>query len=294
MKKLMIASALVAFCGAVMADGGIESQNVVGYLTAESNVQAAKNYLIGTQFESAGSAAADVFLDDLLNLSSTLTPGTWTDGDLTLGNAPKVMMWTGDGYEYAYYISNATYDEYYKGEFVDYKEYENNPCWANADGIALKPYDVKLGLSNGFWFRSPTTSGTLIINGQVTVSESVSMDIANAKNSLVSSPFPKTLKFSNVKLTGQTAGVWTDGDLTLGGAPKMMMWTGDGYEYAYYINNATYDEYYKGEFVDYKEYENNPCWANADGIALDPYDVTIDAGKGFWVRGNGTGKVTFD
>ena len=46
--------------------------------------------------------------------------------------------------------------------------------------------------------------------------------------------------------------------------------------------------------MDYAEYENNPCWANADGIALDPYDVTIDAGKGFWVRGNGTGKVTFD
>ena len=219
-----------------MADGGISSQNVVGYLTAETNVQAARNYLIGTQFESAGSATSDVFLDDLLNLSSTITPGTWTDGDLTLGNAPKVMILNGSAYEYYYYIDNATYDEYYKGEYVDYAEYEHNPCWATADGIALKPYDVKMGLANGFWFRSPTTSGSLIINGQVTVSESVSMDIANAKNSLVSSPFPKTLKFANIKLTGQTVGTWTDGDLTLGGAPKIMVLNGSAYEYYYYIN----------------------------------------------------------
>ena len=286
----MIATA--ALCAAVGASA-LESANTVGYVNVQT-VEAAKNYIIGTQFESIGDTANQVFLDDLLTLSSTLTPGTWTDGDLTLGNAPKVMIFNGVGYDYYYYIDNATYDEYYKGEFVDYAEYPNNPCWATAEGIALKPYDVKMSLANGFWFRSPTTAGSLTINGQVTVAESVSVDIANAKNALVSSPFPITLKFSKITVTGQTVGTWTDGDLTLGGAPKLMIFNGVGYDYYYYIDNATYDEYYKGDFVDYAEYENNPCWATAEGIALDPYDVTIDAGKGFWARGNATGKLTFE
>ena len=155
MKKLMFAG-IAALCATVVADS-IESQNVVGYLTAETNVQAARNYLIGTQFETAGDAANEVFLDDLLNLSSTITPGTWTDGDFTLGNAPVVMLFNGIGYEYYYYIDNATYDEYYKGEFVDYKEYENNPCWATGDGIALDPYDVTIDAGKGFWVRGNGT-----------------------------------------------------------------------------------------------------------------------------------------
>ena len=72
-----------------------------------------------------------------------------------------------------------------------------------------------------------------------------------------------------------------------------MFYTNGGYDYYYYIDNATYDEYYNEQFVDYAEYEHNPCWATAEGIALDPYNVTIDAGKGFWARGNAAGRLTF-
>ena len=201
MKKIVIGLAAMTAIGAF----AVESANTVGYVNAQT-VEAAKNYIIGTQFETIGDLANQVFLDDLITLSSSIRPGTWSDGDLTLGNAPKVMFYNNGGYDYYYYIDNATYDEYYNEQYVDYAEYENNPCWATAEGIALKPYNTKVGLAEGFWFRSPVDAGSVTINGQVTVSDSISVDIANAKNSLVSSPFPKALKFSDRTVTGQTAG----------------------------------------------------------------------------------------
>ena len=97
-------------------------------------------------------------------------------------------------------------------------------------------------------------------------------------------PFPTALDYANLTFNGEiTPGEWADGDLTLGNAPKMMLSSGDGYEYFYYISNATDSD---DEEVGYD------CWADPDGYILDP-EAKIAIGTGFWLRVYKQGQAVF-
>ena len=76
MKKLMMAAALAAFCGAVQADG-ITSANTVGY--SGQSVVAGQWYMVGVQFADVSSAMETVDLNTLI--TTTCTPGEIGDGE---------------------------------------------------------------------------------------------------------------------------------------------------------------------------------------------------------------------
>ena len=87
MKKLMIATAVVAFCGAVLADG-ITSANTVGYTSKA--VTAGRYYLIGTQFDETGTTTAGrIDMNDLIKLSADITPGLYDNDFIT---APQIQL----------------------------------------------------------------------------------------------------------------------------------------------------------------------------------------------------------
>ena len=100
MKKVMFGLAAAA----AIAAFGIESANTVGYTSKD--VTAGKYYLIGAQFDKAGTdSAGSVDMNDLIKLSSSLTAGTFADDFAT---APKISVLNASatGYISYYYISD--------------------------------------------------------------------------------------------------------------------------------------------------------------------------------------------
>ena len=105
MKKLMFVAA-AAIAGSAFC---IESANTVGYTAKE--VTAGKFYLIGTQFDKAGTTSAGtVNMNDLIKLSSDIEAGLYDDDFAT---APKISVLNaaGTGYNNYFYISDGTYDD---------------------------------------------------------------------------------------------------------------------------------------------------------------------------------------
>ena len=144
MKKLMMAAALAAFCGAVQADG-ITSANTVGYTSQE--VKAGQFYMVGVQFADV-SAKADVANFNNF-FATTCAPGVYGDGsDGTVGNAPQIQVLnaSGIGYTMYYYISDA-YD-------ADDNPVEGN-CWADDRGYIVSGTQIPVG--QAFWVKSEST-----------------------------------------------------------------------------------------------------------------------------------------
>ena len=142
MKKLMIATALAAFCGAVMADGEITSANTVGYSTQD--VAGGKLYCIGLQFGDVGVTG------DLASIAKLGTSGI-TAGvyDTMETDAPCIMIYNGVGYDCYYYISDA-YDA------------DGNPVTAWANGLGDAGTGDIAAVGEAFWVRS-SSEGTLTI-----------------------------------------------------------------------------------------------------------------------------------
>ena len=255
----------------------MESQNIVGYNTG--SYTANKNYIIGTQFTACGASSDEVAFDEFVKPTAV---GEWGDGeDDTMGNAPKLMVWTGGGYKYYYYISDATYDEDQEYEPVGHN------CWADRDGIILSD-DAKQNIGDGCWVRMQGANSGMTFNGQVDDSSTYSISVEANKNKIVSNPYPVTLDYAKLTVAnGMGVGEWGDGeDDTMGNAPKLMVWTGGGYRYFYYISDATYDEDQEYEPVGHN------CWADRDGIILKAADQ-IAVGAGFWVRSPTAGDLVF-
>ena len=141
MKKLMMAAALAAFCGAVQADG-ITSANTVGYTSQE--VKAGQFYMVGVQF-------ADVKATDTVDLNTLLStpcaPGEIGDNeDETWGNAPMIQVLDADGTGYAFY--------YYISDADDGSDTWDKTGWADDQGLLVT--GTQVGVGQAFWVKSAT------------------------------------------------------------------------------------------------------------------------------------------
>ena len=251
---------------------------VVGY--TGSSYAANKNFIVGAQFEKVG-ANSTVSFDDLLKPTQV---GEWGDGeDDSMGNAPMIMNYVNGGYDYYYYISDATYDEDQDYEPVGYD------CWADRDGIILKASKLQT-IGNGFWIRMQDEGsvGDATFSGQVSERASVSTSVTAGKNKIVINPFPTVLDWDKLSFSDTiTPGAWGDGeDDTMGDAPMIMNYINGGYDYYYYISDATYDEDQDYEPIGYD------CWADRDGIIMKD-SKRISVGGGFWLRTEKNGEAIF-
>ena len=265
MKKLMIATAIAAFCGAVLADG-IASANVVGYTSKA--VTAGKFYMIGTQFDKAGTTTAGrIDMNDLIQLSSDLTPGLFEDDFAT---APQIQVLSAaGGYNKYYYISDGTDD---KDDELGYA------AWCDDYGYELTDA-AKLELGKGFWFISPVASGTITTAGQVSELASKTLSFPANKFTILSNPYPKAVSLQSVT-TSATPGLFEDDFAT---APQIQVLSAvGGYNKYYYISDGTDD---KDDELGYN------AWCDDYGYELS--GTQIDAGAAFWITAPTAGTVTF-
>ena len=270
MKKLMMAAALAAFCGAVQADG-ITSANTVGYSGATIN--AGQWYMVGVQFADVASATEVANFNSFI--STTCTPGEYGDGsDLTFGNAPmiQVLKTNGKNYDYFYYISDADDGE---GNYTA-------TAWVDAEGFNLTSAAAQ-ALSKGFWFKSHT-AGTFTCAGQVSALASFERNIPGGQFEIVANPYPVALSLNAPTTSGFTPGEYGDGsDLTFGNAPMIQVLKANGknYDYFYYISDADDGN---GNYTATE-------WVDAEGFNLTGTQVGV--GQAFWIKSATAGKFTF-
>ena len=128
--------------GAAFADTEIASANVVGYYNEEA--PQAKFMLGAASLETIGGGIK-------LSSFTGLTPVAidWEGDYMAFQNlAPQLQIWNGSNYDFAYYVSNAWFDN--GTEDGDYKE-----GWADDDGVLRENYSIPVGY--GFWIKA--TSG---------------------------------------------------------------------------------------------------------------------------------------
>ena len=176
-------------------------------------------------------------------------------------SAAQIQYWTGSGYAYFYYISDAT------GQSGD--------CWASGKSLATR----KIPVGAGFWFKTPETissGATASFAGAVISSDAAKdIDVGGTQWVMVSNPFPVPLTGNMITTSGLVASTFAKRTTD---APQMQVWTGAGYKYYYYISDAT------GQTED--------CWAS--GKTRVTTAVLADVGQAFWVKSSTAGKLSFN
>ena len=259
----MFAAAIAA---AFAATAEIESANTVGYTSKD--VTAGKFYLIGAQFDKAGTTSAgSVDMNDLIKLSSTIEAGTFADDFVT---APKIsVLNAAGGYANYFYISDGTDDN------DDDLGYD---CWCDDYGYELTD-SAKLALGKGFWFSSPSTSGTITTVGQVSEIASVTLSFPADKFMILCNPYPVAVPLQSLT-TSATPGAFADDFAT---APKIsVLNAAGGYANYFYISDGTDDN---DDDLGFN------AWCDDYGYELS--GTQIDAGAAFWISAPAAGSVTF-
>ena len=262
MKKIMFTAAVAAGLAAF----GIESANTVGYTSKD--VTAGKFYLIGTQFDKAGSdSAGSIDMNDLIKLSSSIKAGLYDDDFAT---APKIsVLNAAGGYTSYYYISDGTDDN------DDELGYD---CWCDGGGYELDD-SAKLTLGKGFWFTSPDANGTITTVGQVSELASATLEFPADKFMIFCNPYPVAVALQSLT-TSATPGLYDDDFAT---APKIsILNAAGGYTSYYYISDGTDDN---DDELGYN------AWCDGGGYELE--GSQIDAGAAFWITAPVAGSVTF-
>ena len=252
---------IVSHGGAVLADG-ITSANTVGYTSKA--VTAGQFYLIGTQFDKAGTATAGrIDMNDLIQLSSDITPGLYDNDFIT---APQIQVQkAAGGYTRYYYISDGTDDN---DDELGYS------AWCDKDGYELTE-EMKLELGKGFWFYSPVASGTITTAGQVHDSVSKTISFAAGQFTILANPYPTAVSLQSLT-TSATPGLYDDDFAT---APQIQVQkAAGGYTRYYYISDGT-DE--NDDELGYN------AWCDKDGYELE--GAQIEAGAAFWIYAPSTG-----
>ncbi len=263
MKKVMFGLAAAA----AIAAFGIESANTVGYTSKD--VTAGKYYLIGAQFDKAGTTTAGrVDMNDLIKLSETLTPGLFED-DFETAPQIQVQKATG-GYNKYYYISDGT-DE--NDDELGYA------AWCDDYGYELTD-TAKLELGKGFWFYSPTTGGSITTVGQVSEAASTMLSFTAGKYTILCNPYPTAVSLQSLT-TSATPGLFEDDFET---APQIQVQkAAGGYNKFYYISDGTDDN---------DDELGVNAWCDDYGYELD--GAQIEAGAAFWIYSPTTsGTITF-
>ena len=270
MKKLMMAAALAAFCGAVQADG-ISSANTVGYSGATINAD--QWYLVGVQFADVGSALETADFNSLL--STTCTPGEYGDGsDLTFGNAPMIQVLKPNGLTYSFYYLISDADDG-NGNYTA-------TAWVDAEGFNLTSADLQT-LSKGFWFKSHT-AGTLNCAGQVSALSSFERNVPGGQFEIVANPYPVALSLNAPAISGFTPGEYGDGsDLSFGNAPMIQVLNANGLTYSFYYLISDADDG-NGNYT-------ATAWVDAEGFNITGTQVGV--GAAFWIKSATAGKFTF-
>ncbi len=267
MKKLVTAACALA-AGMAMATG-VESANTVGYTTQA--ITADQWYMVGIQFKNVGSGTAAISVNDLIQLSG-VTACRWSQRRT---KAPQIQYYNGSGYDFFYYVSDASLPP------PDDEEDVGEDCWADGGFLAT---DAK-ALGEGFWITFPADSvganASFAVKGEVKEAQPTTVNFTADTWKIISNPFPVATDLSKVITSGVTACKWSKRRTD---AAQIQYYNGSGYDFFYYVNDASLPP------PDDEEDVGHDCWADGGFIATGD---RIPAGAAFWIKSPQNGSLTF-
>ena len=257
MKKCMLGVAAAMAFSAVCVAEGLESANIVGYVTSPK-IAANKVSLGTTPFSATGSDM--VKIQDMVVPSVAAVP--YKDRST---KALQLQVWNGTGYDVYFYLSDAYIEE------TD----EEVTGWANGKGDYTF---AEIAPGTGYWYKYPTAESTYTLPGQVLSAASVTKNVYASKLNLVGNPYPMALNLNNLK-TSVPAATYRD---RVSKAVQLQVWNGTGYDVCFYLSDAYIED------TD----EEVTGWANGKGDFVSALNVDVTAG--LWVKSpNGDGTITF-
>ena len=274
MKKTMLSAAVMAATVAM----AIESQNVVGYTAQQT--PANTFMLCSTPFEAVGGEGVDL---NKVYSGISAVDIDWELEEYTefCNRAPQMQIWNGTGYDFAYYVSNAWFDNGTEdGAFAE--------GWCDGSGmlyVGANSYVVTPGYS--FWVRyTLDDEKNLLASGQVKSEASTSVECTEpSRFMLLGNPYAVATKLNDDKVLTVSGLTAVDIDWELeeytefcNRAPQMQIWNGTGYDFAYFVSNAWYDNGTEdGAFAQ--------GWCDGSGMLLvGDAEYSIGMGYGFWVK----------
>ena len=241
--------------GAVMADGAIESANVVGY----TQVPVTKSYsILAVNFQNT--AGGELAIKDAFPYTSGMTTG----GSSSAADSIQVMQ--DDGTYVNYYISNGKYGK------ASYPATENK--WVKVGAVSAETTDT---IKNGkaFWYVSKAflddanaTPYNILVAGQVMAAAADTKEIAQTYM-LVGNPYPIEIPLNDGVVV--TRGLTTGGSSSA--ADSLQIMQEDGTYANYYMSNGKYGK------ASYPATENK--WVKV-GAVSEPTTDKFPIGRGGW------------
>ena len=184
--------------------------------------------------------------------------------------AAQLQIWNGSSYDFAYYVSNAWYDN--GTEEGAYKE-----GWCDGDGLLRTDYEFTPG--GAYWVKNVPDSKSLTVAGAIKSAAYVSFSCPN-KFMLAGNAYPVAITLNTgTEMTSEditpVAIDWDDPTAFYTTATQMQIWNGSTYDFAYYVSNAWFDN--GTEEGDYTE-----GWCDGDGLLRVGYSIPV--GNGFWIK----------
>ncbi len=205
-----------------MADGAIESANVVGY----TQIPVTKAYsILAVNFQNT--SGTDIAIKDAFPYVEGMTTG----GGLSAADSLQVMA--DDGTYVNYYISNGKYGK------ASYPATENK--WVKVGAVSAETTDT-LKSGKAFWYVSRAfandanaTPYNILVAGQVMAAAADTKEIAQ-NYMLVGNPYPIEIPLNDGVVV--TTGLTTGGGLSA--ADSLQIMQEDGTYVNYYMSNGMY------------------------------------------------------
>ena len=185
-------------CGAVVADGGIESQNVVGYNTVPSIGQA-QYVALGVQFENCNGGAIPV--KDLVSVADI-------QGGSTIGASDQIWRWN---------TASAAWTKYF------YYSSRGVKRWVVSTDTTKETTDTVPAGETVFFLRSGNTT-SLTLSGAVKAMEGASsVTVSQAQLAFMSNPWPVPVSIASFN-SNYAEGSTPQGGPSIGASDQIWRW----------------------------------------------------------------------
>jgi hypothetical protein len=244
MKKIMMATALAAFCGAVMADGAIESQNIVGYCTTNSG--SALYPSGGMCFVTSGSSDGTFRLGDI-KMAGSVWGSDWLNFINPLTSAVDSTK------NVTYYSEAEAIADGLTADDAEWEDFDENP-----------KDDITYPIGTAFLCNFLNTGITITYAGEVYTGSST-IDCSGKPYSFMANIYPGDLTVGEIKLVNS---VW---------ASDWFNFVNPATSAVDSTKNITY--YSEAEAIADGGSADDAEWEDFDETCMD--DVPIPMGSGF-------------
>lgn len=250
----------------------VVSSNIVGYnkvtLSAGLNLLASQFVLVGGE-------------QPTINDAVVVMSGQSGYDDESFDPTTELRVWTGGGYDTFGWTGNLLTDSPNMASEMGVNDDSLNNKWLTD---SYEEAEEPLNTSLGYWLKAGS-AGTVTFSGEVPSSDTVTVQVSAGLN-LVSYPWPMDVDLKNIQMNGQSG----YDDESFDPTTELRVWTGGGYDTYGWTGNLLVDSPNMASEMGVSDNSLDNLWLND---AYEVPDEPLPIGKGFWIKAEKAGSVTF-